>query len=110
MQISIEKIKDVIIAKPLIDVLDANNAKDFKSAMLSEIANKKKVILDMNQIKFLDSSGCGMILSCLRQLNSEGGDLKILGLQKPVQTMLKLVRMHRILEIFEQKEEAVNSF
>ncbi|MBI3736649.1 STAS domain-containing protein, partial [Candidatus Sumerlaeota bacterium] len=58
----------------------------------------------------LDSSGLGAILSCLRKLNSVGGDLKLCAMSKPVHTLFELVRMHKIFEIFPTRDEAVRSF
>ena len=109
MEFNTEKIGDATVVELKIDVLDANNAKEFREDISPVLEKSRKVAFDMNQVGFLDSSGCGTILS-LRQLNSAGGDLKMYGLQKPVRTLFELIRMHRIIEIFNTKEEAVKSF
>lgn len=110
MEFNTEKIEDVTVVELKTDVLDANNAKEFKAGVSPILEKNQKVVFDMSQVGFLDSSGCGTILSCLRQLNSAGGDLKMYGLQKPVRSLFELIRMHRIIEIFNAKEEAVKSF
>ena len=110
MEFNTEIIDDVTIVELKMDVLDANNAREFKENISPVLEENQKVVFDMSQVGFLDSSGCGTILSCLRQLNSTGGDLKMYGLQKPVRTLFELIRMHRIIEIFNTKEEAVMSF
>ncbi|MBC8393082.1 MAG: STAS domain-containing protein [Deltaproteobacteria bacterium] len=110
MEFNTEIIDDVTVVELKTDVLDANNAREFKESISPVLENNQKVVFDMSQVGFLDSSGCGTILSCLRQLNSAGGDLKMYGLQKPVRTLFELIRMHRIIEIFNTKEEAVKSF
>lgn len=110
MEFNLEKIGNVAVVEPLMDALDAKNAKEFKQSISPILEDNQNVIFDMNRIKFLDSSGCGTILSCLRQLNSAGGDLKMYGLQSPVRTLFELIRMHRIIQIFNTKDEAVTSF
>ena len=110
MEFNEEKIEDVTVVELKTDVLDANNAKEFKAGISPILEKNQKVVFDMSQVGFLDSSGCGTILSCLRQLNSAGGDLKMYGLQNPVRSLFELIRMHRIIEIFNAKEEAVKSF
>jgi anti-sigma B factor antagonist len=105
-----EAIGDVSVIELQAGTLDANNANDFKSAISPILKEKTKVVLDLNKVDFLDSSGCGSILSCLRQLNSAGGDLKICETRKPVLTLFELIRLHRIIEIFNTREEAVKSF
>lgn len=110
MEFNTEKIGDVTVVELKTDVLDANNAKEFRADISPILEKNQKVVFDMSQVGFLDSSGCGTILSCLRQLNSAGGDLKMYGLQKPVRTLFELIRMHRIIEIFNTREEALKSF
>ncbi len=110
MQLDTRKHGDVTVVVLQTEVLDASNAKSFKTAIAPVLQNSLKVVFDMNQVKFVDSSGCGTLLSCLRQLNSLGGDLKLCCVQKPVRTLFELVRMHRITEIFDSSEEAVKAF
>jgi len=110
MEFNTEKIEDVTVVELKTDVLDANNAREFKENISPILEKNHSVVFDMSQVGFLDSSGRGTILSCLRQLNSAGGDLKMYGLQKPVRTLFELIRMHRIIEIFNTKEEALKSF
>jgi len=68
------------------------------------------VILDLSEVQFVDSSGCGAILGYLRQLNSAGGDLKLCTVSKPVRSLFELVRLHRILDIFNTRDEAAKSY
>lgn len=68
-----------------------------------------RAVLDMSQLQFVDSSGLGAILSCLRELNKRDGDLSLCGLTKPVRTLFELVRMHRVFEIFNTREEAIRA-
>ena len=69
-----------------------------------------KVVLDMSEVEFIDSSGLGVILSCYRHLNSANGDLKLCCLNEQVQTLFELVRMHRIFDIYKTQEEAIKSY
>jgi len=110
MEFKIEKKDDVVVVGLMIEALDASNAKEFKADIAPVLQENKKVLFDMSNVKFVDSSGCGTLLSCLRRLNSEDGDLKLMGVQKAVQTLFELVRMHRIIEIFDNSEEALESF
>ena len=68
------------------------------------------MVLDLSRLRFVDSSGMGAMLSCLRQLSAKGGDLKLCGMSKQVRGLFELVRMHRIFEIYGTREEAVHAF
>ena len=92
------------------ETLDASNAKTFKSEVAGLITAGSKLVFDMSQLRFVDSSGLGAILSCLRQLHAVGGDLKLCAMNKPVRALFELVRMHRVFEIFNNSDEAVRAF
>ena len=110
MQFETEKTGDVTIVAVQTEVLDAGNAKEFRADISPVLEQDVNIVFDMSRVNFLDSSGCGTILSCLRQLNSAGGDLKMYGLQQSVRTLFELIRLHRIIDIFNTREEAVNAF
>jgi anti-sigma B factor antagonist len=67
------------------------------------------VVLDLSQVRFVDSSGLGSILSCLRQMNAKGGELNLCGITKQVRALFDLVRMHRIFDIYDTRDEAVRA-
>ena len=110
MQFETEKIGDVVVVKVQTEVLDAANAKEFRTGITPILEADAKIVFDMSPVNFLDSSGCGTILSCLRQQNSAGGDLKMFGLQQSVRTLFELIRLHRIIDIFNTRDEAVNAY
>jgi anti-sigma B factor antagonist len=61
-------------------------------------------------LKFVDSSGIGALLSCLRRAHAAGGDVKLAELQPGVKQLFELVRMNRLFEIFETLADARQSF
>ena len=90
--------------------LTATNAKEFKTKLEKEIEGEINILLDLNQITFIDSSGLGVFLSCLKTLNKKGGDLKICNITKSVRVLFELVRLHQIIEVFNSQEEALAAF
>jgi len=108
--VRIETLENLTIAHLDGQTLDASNAKDFKTEIAPSISAKARLVLDLSNVKFVDSSGLGALLSCLRQLNAAGGDLKLYGMIKPVRALFELVRMHRVFEIFNTREEALRSY
>jgi anti-sigma B factor antagonist len=109
MNINTEEIDGILVAHLHEDALDASNAKEFKTKVAALIAPGTKLVFDLSSLKFVDSSGLGALLSCLRQLNASGGVLKLCAMVKPVRALFELVRMHRVFEIFNTEEEAVRS-
>lgn len=100
----------MVIAEVPVDELDASNAGELKRAMAPLWEANSKLVIDLGRVRFVDSSGLGAMLSCLRQLTAKGGDLKLCGMSKQVRATFELVRMHRIFDIFGTREEAAHAF
>lgn len=110
VQLTVENHQGIAIVTLLGKSLDASNAKEFKRSLVPVIEEYTQVIFDLSKLEFVDSSGFGGILSALRQLNGKGGDLKLCSLTKTVRVLFELVRMHRLFEIFNTREEALSAF
>lgn len=110
MELVIEKHGTVGVVTPMGKHLDASNVKAFKQGTKPVLDDYTRVVLNLRHLEFIDSSGIGAILSFLRALNASGGDLKLCELSNPVRTIFELVRMHRIVEIYNNQEEAVRTF
>ena len=109
MELTTEQVADITIVVLPGEQLDAGNAKEFKRDIASVLEPCRKVVFDLRELRFVDSSGLGAILSCLRQLNAKGGDLKLCEMTKPVRALFELVRMHKIFDIYVTKGEALQA-
>jgi anti-sigma B factor antagonist len=110
MEIAVDHIGDVAVAVLPVDELDASNTGEFKRDIAPVLEANTKLVVDVSRLRFVDSSGLGAFLSCLRQVNAKGGDLKLCGMSKQVRTVFELVRLHRIFDILGTREEAVRAF
>ena len=109
MKLTTQEVGDVtVVVLPDAD-LDARSAPDFKREAAA-IGIPKKVVLDMSHVGFVDSTGLGAILSYMRAVESAGGKLKLCGNTHRVKVFFDLVRMHRIVDIFENEVEAIRAF
>lgn len=110
MNLSVEEVGDVVVVTPAIDRLEAGNAESFKQSMLPIQEKHQKIVLDLHRIEFIDSSGCGTILSSLKHLHAQGGDLKICAPTTQVKQVFSLIRLHKLCDILDTREEAVATF
>jgi anti-anti-sigma factor len=112
MELSTYLVDNKLVIMPKEENLDAKNATNFKKNVLNLLQSGQtvQVILDLTYLRFIDSSGLGVLLSLQRILNKQGGILKLVHLNKPVQSMFEIVSMHRIFEIFQNVDDAVQSF
>jgi len=110
MDFTTETVNGVTVVTLQGETLDASNAKALKTDLVPVLAPGAKLVFDMKGVRFVDSSGLGALLSCLRQVHSSGGDLKLCELGKAVRALFELVRMHRIFEIYNSRDEALRSY
>jgi anti-sigma B factor antagonist len=110
MVIAVENVGDVAVAAVPVEELDASNAGEFKRDIVPLLDANARMVLDLSRVRFVDSSGLGAFISCLRKLNAKGGDLKLCGMSKQVRGVFELVRMHRVFDILGTKEDAVRAF
>ena len=110
MEIAVDKMGDVAVAELLVEELDASNTGEFKRDIAPLLEANTNLVFDLSRLRFMDSSGLGAFISCLRKLNAKGGDLKLCGMSKQVRAVFELVRMHRIFDIFATREEAARAF
>jgi len=110
MDLRVEKRDDIAVVSVPGKALDASNVDDFKAAIVPVIDGNPKVVLNIENLDFVDSSGLGAFLMCIRKLRSDGGEMKICGMTSPVKALFELVRMHRVCHVTETVDEAVEAF
>ncbi len=88
------------------------DAKEFKEKILDLIETGKltKMIIDFSEVNFADSTFMGALVASLKRITSNKGDIKVLGLSQPIRAMFELTRLYKIFEIFDNRQDAVNSF
>jgi anti-sigma B factor antagonist len=106
MNMGTDRIGSVTVVEPLIDTLDAGNAKSFTDAMSPLIDARGRVVFDLNRLSFIDSSGCGALLTCYKQAQEMGGRVAFCQVREPVRTVLELIRLNRLIPFFDARETA----
>jgi anti-sigma B factor antagonist len=107
----LEEIKNQIGILRLTGRLDAASVNTIKENVNSLIGKKiKSIVIDMDEVDFIDSSGLGSLVSCLRVVNKEDGDIRLCSLQDQIRTLIELTRLHRVFQIFDDSDAAVKSY
>ena len=86
-------------------------AEAFKEILFQDIETGwRKIIIDLTDCEFIDSTFLGSIVISLKKIKSLGGNLRLVGIQPEVMHMFQLTRVEGIFEIYETKEDALDSF
>jgi anti-sigma B factor antagonist len=73
-------------------------------------AGNKKVLLNLGDVSYIDSSGIGELVSSFTTTANAGGSLKLLHLTKRVQDLLQITKLYTVFEVFDDEASAVRSF
>ena len=91
--------------------LDAHNSEELKTEMNHIFeSGTKDVLIDLKEVRFIDSSGLGVLVSGFKNASTRQGSLKLCGLQTQVRSMFELTRLHRVFDIFQTVDEALESY
>jgi len=88
-------------------VLNAENVSTFREH-IERILNEdiKLVILDLDELEEIDSSGIGAIISLLKRMRMKKGEMRIINLKGAVKKLFELLRIDRGIDIFDDLEAA----
>ena len=99
--------QDVTIVTPQVKRLDSAVAPAFKEAVLKVVhEGHKRLVVDLDNVDFMDSSGLGALVSVLKGLGGSGA-LGICNLKGGVQSLFKLTRMDKVFTISTSAADAV---
>lgn len=110
--LEIKRINDILVVS-LKDSqrLNAMIAEPVKEGLL-ELYNKPKtkLVFDLKEISFIDSSGFGVFLSAMKAANNNYGQFKICNVSSDVMELFKLLQLHHVFEIYDELESCLKSF
>ncbi len=71
---------------------------------------KKKILLNLGSVSYVDSSGIGELVSSFTAVNKEDGTLKLLNLTQKIQDLLAITKLLTVFDVYENEGEALSSF
>ncbi len=70
----------------------------------------KKLLLNLAEVSYIDSSGIGEMVSGFTTITNQGGQVKLLNLTKRVKDLLQITKLYTVFEVFDDEATAVRSF
>jgi len=111
MNVSISHTADVAVVHVGEKKLTYPLLQDFVAAVTGLIAaGEKKILVDLTGVGYVDSATIGCLMDLYRQAAAGGGNLKLAGLQKRVETMLTMTGAQNFLEVHADQASALASF
>ncbi len=80
--------------------------------MIRDLLNKghRKIILNLGDVSYIDSSGIGELVSGYTTVKNQGGELKLLNLTKKVHDLLQITKLYTVFDVYADEHAAVGSF
>lgn len=93
------------------NVMGGDDTKDFNELLHKYLdEGKKHIVVDLSEVKFMNSSGIGMLIGGLTTMKKAEGSLKLAGLTDKIESLLVITKLITIFESFNNVDEAVASF
>lgn len=70
----------------------------------------KKVLLNLGEVNYIDSSGIGELVSAFTTVTNQGGQLKLLNLNKRIQDLLQITKLYTVFEVHDDEAASIRSF
>ena len=70
----------------------------------------KNILLNLRDVRHIDSAGVGELMSCYTSMRNRGGQLKLMNLSKNVHNLLQITKLYTIFEVEDDEPTAVASF
>lgn len=93
------------------NVMGGEDTKDFNELLHKYLEeDKKNIVVDLSDVKFMNSSGLGMLIGGLTTMKKGNGNLKLARTTEKIESLLVITKLITIFESFDTVEEAVKSF
>ncbi len=108
MKIS-KKEQDGVIVFVLEGRIDSEGVSQLEEAM-NAIAGQSKVVMDMADVRYINSAGLRILADVLTRNREAGGDLRLAGVNKKVQRVFKIIGFDKFFQFHEDVDAAVSAF
>ena len=71
---------------------------------------EKKILLNLSEVSYIDSSGIGELVSGYTTISNQGGTLKLVGLTKRVKDLLQITKLYTVFDVHEEEAHGIRSF
>ena len=111
VKLTTRQVGDVTVVDAVGRITLGDGASSFRDT-IRDLAGKghKKLLLNLAEVSYIDSSGIGEMVSSFTTVSNQGGIVKLLNLTKRVKDLLQITKLYTVFEVFEDETAAVRSF
>ena len=111
VKLTTRQVGDVTVIDAVGRITLGEGASTFRDTIRSLASNgHKKMLLNLAEVSYIDSSGIGEMVSGFTTVTNQGGQVKLLNLTKRVKDLLQITKLYTVFEVFDDEAAAVRSF
>lgn len=111
VKMTTRQVGDVTVIDAVGKITLGDGASSFRETIRSlNGSGQKKLLLNLAEVSYIDSSGIGEMVSGFTTVANQGGVLKLLNLNKRVKDLLQITKLYTVFEVFDDESAAVRSF
>jgi anti-sigma B factor antagonist len=111
MTIRQRTIGDVVVLDVQGKIMGGAEAEVFQESVRALLAGgTRKLLVNMADVHWINSSGLGMLIAAFTELQKNGGRLKLVSVPSRIESLLAVTKLSTIFESFRQEDEAIQSF
>ena len=111
VKLTLRQVGDVTVVDAVGRLTLGEGSSVFRDAVRDLVAKgNKKIVLNLGEVTYIDSSGIGEMVSAFTTVTNQGGQFKLLHLTKRVQDLLQITKLYTVFEVFDDEAHAIGSF
>jgi len=111
IRLNSRQIKDVNVIEVVGRITIGEGSSALRDAVRDMLARQQsKILLNMSEVPYIDSSGIGELVSAFTTTKNQGGELKLLNLTKKVNDLLQITKLYTVFDVKDDEAAAVKSF
>jgi anti-sigma B factor antagonist len=111
VKLTTRQVGDVTVVDAVGRITLGEGASTFRDTVRELAAGgHKKMLLNLGEVSYIDSSGIGEMVSGFTTVANQGGQLKLLNLTKRVKDLLQITKLYTVFEVFDDEAAAIRSF
>jgi anti-sigma B factor antagonist len=111
IQLSTRQVGDVSVIDVVGRITLGEGASTLRESIRDLVTKgNKKILLNLGDVSYIDSSGIGELVSGFTSVANQGGVLKLLGLTKRVKDLLQITKLYTVFDVYDDEASAVRSY
>jgi len=111
IKLNIRQVGDVTVIDAIGRITLGEGSSIFREEIKDLVSKgNKKILLNLAEVSYIDSSGIGELVSGFTSVSNAGGQLKLLKLTKRIQDLLQITKLYTVFEVFDDEAKALGNF